>query len=89
MCIRDSGDLDYRHVSAHAHRNVRRAGATLRKLLEQAFHDAVLQRMVGDDADAATGVQPADRGLEAALKDIELMVDPVSYTHLDVYKRHP
>ena len=64
-----------RHVSAHADRQVWRAGATLGELVEEVLHDAVLKRVVADDADAATGICPANRRLQPPLEHLELVVN--------------
>lgn len=71
--------LECRHVSAHANRKFRRAGAAPASLLEDVLHNAVLKRVVRDDADAPSRIEPAHRCLEAALENVELMVDLDAY----------
>ena len=47
-----AGDkVEYRLLSAHAHRDVRRAGASVREIREHVLHDAVFQRVVADHRD--------------------------------------
>ena len=50
-------DVEYRLLPAHAHRQIRRARASVRELGERFLDDAVLKRVVADDYQAAAGVQ--------------------------------
>ena len=68
-------DLEYRHVPADTDGEIGRAGATPRELCEYVLDDAVLKRVVGDDADPAARVRPPDRRPKAAIEDVELVVD--------------
>ena len=70
-----SGDyVEYRLFAAHAHRKVRRAGATVGERLERLLDDAVLQGVVADDRERAAGVEPADGRVQAAPKRVKLAV---------------
>ena len=71
-----AGDkIEYRLLSAHAHRNVRRAGASVRECREDVLHDAVFQRVVADHRDDAARIEPADRRIKAATQNGQLRVD--------------
>ena len=61
--------------AAHAHRQVRRAGAAVGKRGEGLFHDAVFQRVIADDRDAPLRIQPAYRRVETATQHGKLRVD--------------
>ena len=56
-------DLDYRHMTAHAHRNIRRAYAPLALFLEQTLGDTILKRVIRDHTDTTAGICPANRRL--------------------------
>src|SRR5262249_39548559 len=60
---------------ADAHGEVRRARAALLLLAEELLHDAVLERVERDHAEAAAGTQHLERGRERARDGAELVVD--------------
>ena len=60
---------------ADADRQLRRADAAARHLLERLLRDAVLQRVEGDDRDAPARLQVMHRRAERLLEDAELVVD--------------
>ena len=68
-------DLEYRHVAAHAHRNLRRTRAPLAHLLKVVLYDTVLERVIRDDADASSRVEPPGGGVKPSLKHIEFVID--------------
>lgn len=73
-------DIEYRLLPARADRQVGRAGAPVRERGEHLLDDAILERVVADDRDPAARVEPADSGIEAAPKHVELAV------HLDAQR---
>ena len=70
-------DLKYRNVPTDAHRKFRRTDASLAHLDKDMLHDPVLTRVIGDDADPAASVRPADRRAKSPLEGVKLVV------HLD------
>src|SRR5690606_15597290 len=57
------------------HRQLRWAGAPGGAAVDALLDDAVLQRVVGDHHEAASGAEGGDGGVEPALEGAQLVVD--------------
>src|SRR5687768_15995489 len=64
-----------RFLSAHAHREIGRAGATARLASEEALHDPIFERVEADDSDAPAWPQHAQDRREGPLQRAEFVVD--------------
>ena len=73
--LRLAEQADFRLVVADADRQLRRADTAARHLLERLLRDAVLQRVEGDDCNAAARLQVMHRRTECLLEDTELVID--------------
>src|SRR5438093_6923534 len=68
-------DAQTRAVPADAGGEVGRTDAVARFARHELLHDAVLERVEGDDREPATGSKDPERGREAFLDVLELVVD--------------